>query len=75
MHLQDNLAANISRRGRIETVLISCSILLSFAFNQGDARSGGCRFRAGYELLQEWQKFKMDRSPIGAIILQSVSQI
>ena len=68
MHLQDNLVANISRRQRMETVLISCGILLSFAFSQGDARAGGCHLRAGYELLLEWQKFEMDKSPIGAVV-------
>lgn len=75
MYLQDNLVANISRRQRMETVLISCGILLAFAFSQGDARAGGCHLRAGYELLLEWQKFEMDKSPIGAVVLQSFSQI
>jgi hypothetical protein len=75
IHLQRNLVADISRRQRMETVLIPCGILLAFAFSQGDARAGGCHLRAGYELLHEWQKFKMDKSPIGAIVLQSFNQI
>lgn len=50
MYLQHNLMADISRRQRMETVLISCGMLLAFAFGQGDARAGGCHLRAGYEL-------------------------
>lgn len=74
-HLQCNLTADISSRQRMETVLVSCGILLSFSFSQGDARAGGCHLRAGYELLHQWQKVKMHNSPIGAIVLQSFTQI
>ncbi|KAJ5396393.1 hypothetical protein N7509_004506, partial [Penicillium cosmopolitanum] len=62
-HLRQNLTADIGRRPRMETVLVSCGILLAFAFSQGDAKAGGCHLRAGYELLQKWQKVKMDKSP------------
>lgn len=74
-HLQQNLAANISRRPRMETVLVSCGIMLAFTFSQGDARAGGCHLRAGYKLLYEWQKVQMDKSPIGAVVLESFYQV
>jgi hypothetical protein len=74
-YLHHNMVADISSRQRMETVMISCSILVAIAFSQGDARAGGCHLRAGYELLEEWQKFKMHNSPIGAIVLQSFTQI
>ncbi|KAJ5368399.1 uncharacterized protein N7496_008159 [Penicillium cataractarum] len=74
-HLQQNLAADISRRPRMETVLISCAIMLAFAFSQGDARAGGCHLRAGYALLHEWQRVQMDKSPIGAVALESFYQV
>ncbi|KAJ5109361.1 hypothetical protein N7456_006036 [Penicillium angulare] len=74
-HLQENLTAEIARRLRMETVLISCGILLAFAFSQGDARAGGYHLRAGYELLQQWQRVGMDNSPIGTVILGSFYQL
>lgn len=74
-HLHTNLNANISRCQRMEAVLISCGIFLSFAFGQGDARGCGCHFRAGFKLLQEWQRFQMDNSLIGLVVLKSFNQL
>lgn len=74
-YLQQNLVADIPRRERMETVLISCGILLAFAFSQGDAWAGGCHLRAGYEVLHDWQKERMDESPIGEVVLGSFYQI
>ncbi|KAJ5280248.1 hypothetical protein N7478_005620 [Penicillium angulare] len=74
-HLQQNLNAEIPRRPRMETVLISCGILLAFSFGQGDARAGGYHLRAGYELLQQWQRVGMDNSPVGTVILGSFYQL
>ena len=74
-HLHTNLGAKISRCERMEAVLISCGILLAFAFGQGDARGCGCHFRAGFEMLQEWQRYQMDNSPIGLVVLKSFNQL
>lgn len=74
-YLRQNLTADIARCPRMETVLISCGILLAFAFSQGDARAGGYHLRAGYELLQQWQRVKMDNSPVGTVVLGSFYQL
>lgn len=74
-HLRENLTADLGRRQRMETVLISCGILLAFAFSQGDAKAGGCHLRAGYGLLQQWQKVRMDNSPVGTVVLGSFYQL
>ncbi|KAJ5697999.1 hypothetical protein N7462_000004 [Penicillium macrosclerotiorum] len=74
-YLQANFGASVSRRQRMEAVLISCGILLSFAFGQGDARACGCHIRSGLGLLHGWQRLQMDNSPVGLVILKSFSQL
>ncbi|KAJ5116794.1 hypothetical protein N7456_001142 [Penicillium angulare] len=74
-HLHHELDSEIPRKQRMEAILISCGILVSSAFAQGDAQGCGCHFRAGYELLNNWQRFQMDNSSIGIIVLKMFNQV
>ncbi|KAJ6015759.1 hypothetical protein N7540_010350 [Penicillium herquei] len=73
-HLQDNLSANLSSRARMESVLVSCLILMAFSFSFGDAQAASCHLQAGYQLLHDWQKVGMYNSPVGPTVLQTLNQ-
>ncbi|KAJ5096131.1 hypothetical protein NUU61_005487 [Penicillium alfredii] len=75
VHLQHNLVTDLSSRTRMETVLVSCLILVLLCFIQRDVRAVSCHLAAGFKLLDEWQKAQMNYSPLGPVLLQAFTQV
>jgi hypothetical protein len=48
---------------QMETALVTCILLMSFAFLQGDTTTATSHYHSGISLLREWQQTSVLRSP------------